>query len=92
MDASVSTDRQEYIYEIVFEILSAELSLETKEDARHFFNQLRQLFLDYNGAEWKSDKFNEIETQIRAMIKEKKTGIDRKAKVIMDGLTVGAEK
>lgn len=90
VDAAVSTERQRYIYDIIFEILSARLDLGTKEDARHFFNQMRQYFLDYNGSEWKSEQFNDLEMKIRGAIKEKKIGIDPRAKEILDSQSVGA--
>ncbi len=90
VDAAVSTERQRYIYDIIFELLSAELEIETKEEARNFFNQMRQFFLDYNGAEWKSDTFKEIEQKIRTSISEKKKGIDPRAKEILETQSVGA--
>ncbi len=39
-----------------------------KDDARRWFYQLRQKFLDYNGAEWRSDDFNRLEKEIRDMV------------------------
>jgi V/A-type H+/Na+-transporting ATPase subunit A len=90
VDAAVSTERQRYTYDIIFEILSAELQFSSKEDVRHYFNQLRQLFLDYNGSEWKTDQFNEVERKIKDMITEKKTGIDRRAKEILEAGSAGA--
>ncbi len=84
VDASVSTKRQRYSYDLIFEILSAELDLASKSDARSYFYQLRQRFLDLNGSEWESDEFKRLEKEVRQMLEEKKTGIDEKARRILD--------
>ncbi|HHX76942.1 MAG TPA: hypothetical protein GX697_01125, partial [Firmicutes bacterium] len=44
---------------------------DSKEEARRWFNRLRQAFLDYNGAEWMSDEFKKIEEAIRNLLVEK---------------------
>ncbi len=92
IDASVSVERQRHIFSIVFDILSAELDLEKKQDARHYFNQLRQLFLDYNGSEWKSDEFSRLENEIKKMLDEKKIGTDPHAEALLENQKVGAEE
>jgi len=76
VDNSVTTERQAHIFGILTEIITSQLDLDTKETARIWFNQLRQKFLDYNGAEWESDSFMSFEKEIRAMIAEKKLGVD----------------
>jgi len=90
VDAAVSVERQRYVFDLIFEILGAELDLDTKEDARHFFYQLRQSFLDYNGSEWKSEDFNRLEGNIRQMLKEKKTGTEKHAREILESQETGA--
>ena len=74
IDASVSVDRQNYVFDILLDIMTAKFDLNSKTDARQFFNQLRQKFLDYNGSEWKNDDFKKLEKEIFDMIKDKKTG------------------
>ena len=76
VDNSVSTDRQEHIFNIMFDIITAELALESKESARTWFYQLRQKFIDYNGSDWLGEGFKKLEAEILAMINEKKTGVD----------------
>ena len=76
VDNSVSTERQEHIFNIMYDIITASLDLDTKENARAWFYQLRQHFLDYNGNEWNSDEFKRLEGEILAMIADKKTGVD----------------
>jgi V/A-type H+/Na+-transporting ATPase subunit A len=90
VDASVSVERQRYSFDIIFEVLGANLDLDTKEDARHYFYQLRQNFLDYNGTEWKSEEFNRIEDNIKKMINDKKTGMEKHAREIIESQETGA--
>ncbi len=74
VDAAVSVERQQYVFSILIDILSSEFDLESKNDARHFFNQLRQKFLDYNGSEWQGEAFKRLEKEIKMMISDKKSG------------------
>ena len=79
VDGSVSLERQRYVFDLLFRILAASLRFESKEEARSWFARLRQRFLDYNGAEWKSDTFLSIEGEIAGQLEERKTGIDEAA-------------
>lgn len=74
IDHAVPPERQSHVFQIVLEILTAELDLTTKDDSRAWFNQLRQKFLDYNSCEWHSDTFNKLEKEIRSQLSDKKTG------------------
>ena len=76
VDNAVPTERQEYIFNIIYNIIISVLELETKETARSWFYQLRQKFLDYNGSEWQSKNFKKLESEILSMIEEKKRGVD----------------
>lgn len=81
IDASVSVERQNYIFDILLTILAGKFDLSTKADARQYFNKLRQRFLDYNGAEWQSDEFRKLEIELIDMIKDKKIGDLEDAKI-----------
>ncbi|MDA3939404.1 MAG: V-type ATP synthase subunit A [Spirochaetia bacterium] len=74
IDASVSVDRQNYIFDILLTILGGKFDLSNKAESRKYFNKLRQIFLDYNGAEWQSDDFKKLETELIDLIKVKKSG------------------
>ena len=74
VDAAVSVERQEYLFDILLDVLSGKFNLETKADARQYFNRLRQSFLDFNGSEWQSDDFKKLEKNILEMINNKKIG------------------
>jgi V/A-type H+-transporting ATPase subunit A len=68
VDAATSADRQRYVFGILMRVLRAPLAQRRKDDARTFFAQLRQRFLDLNGAEWESDDFRRLEQEIDAMV------------------------
>ena len=83
VDAAVAPDRQIWVFDLVLEILANKLDLKDKGDVRKWFYQLRQKFLDYNGAEWNSNEFKRLETEIRAMVQSKKLGTDPKFAAIL---------
>ncbi|MDR1894676.1 MAG: V-type ATP synthase subunit A [Spirochaetales bacterium] len=74
VDNAVSKTRQEHIFNNILTILTARLNLENKDSARTFFAQLRQKFLDYNGSQWQSEKFTNLEKEIIGSINEKYLG------------------
>jgi V/A-type H+/Na+-transporting ATPase subunit A len=74
VDAAVSLERQDYVFAIMCEVLDADFSFKDKAEARSWFYQLRQKGLDYNYAEWQSETFQNLENEIRSMMKEKLTG------------------
>jgi V/A-type H+-transporting ATPase subunit A len=80
VDAAVSVERQNYVFDQLFEILGSELEMKDKEDARHFFNQLRQRFIDWNYSEWESDEFKDNEQKIKSLLEEKQSGLMEDAK------------
>lgn len=86
IDAAVTPERQIKVFGIILEILAAELDLADKEDARRWFYQLRQKFLDYNGAEWRCDDFNKLEKEIKDMVQAKSVGSDKRAAAILEDL------
>ena len=73
VDNAVEPERQRHIYDLIMEVLTADLALGSKEEARSWFNHIRQSFLDYNGKQWMSDEFKELEQAIRQLLAEKIT-------------------
>ncbi len=84
VDAAVSPERQKYVFRLMMEILTAELELSSKDEARSWFNQLRQVVLDYNGSEWQGDSFKKLESEIKKTIAEKKIRVDENAAGLME--------
>jgi V/A-type H+-transporting ATPase subunit A len=48
VDASTNADRQRYVFGKVCGVLESKFSFDDKEQARKWFLELRQLFLDWN--------------------------------------------
>jgi V/A-type H+-transporting ATPase subunit A len=71
VDASTSTQRQQYVFDLLLKILLSHYDVKDKGEARIYFNQLRQKFLDWNGAEFTSDEFAGIEKEIMEMLDSK---------------------
>jgi V/A-type H+-transporting ATPase subunit A len=89
VDSAVSPERQRHVFRLVFSVLVSRFDFGGKEVARGFFNQLRQKFLDYNGAEWQSGEFARLEGEIAALLKARQTGTDEAGCGIL--LTLAAE-
>ena len=83
VDVSVSTERQKHVFNLILNILGAEFNIKTKDEARQYFYQLRQKFLDYNGSESDSESFKSLEEEIISMLESKKSGMDSKAKALL---------
>ncbi len=66
IDSAVTVERQTYLFRKVLTVLASDFDLNTKDDARSFFNQLRQKFLDWNYSEWQSESFRKAENDIDA--------------------------
>jgi len=71
VDASVSPERQSYLFSRILTILAANITFVDKNEARSWFNRLRQRFLDYNGAEWQSEQFKARENEVDATLAER---------------------
>jgi len=74
VDAAVNTERQRYVFDLLLEILNARLDLPDKAQARSYFYQIRQKFLDLNSTPWNTDALKGLEKEIRAMLEDKKVG------------------
>ena len=71
VDASVDTERQRYVFKLLFKVLGGKFKISSKDEARDFFNNIRQRFIDLNGSEWESDDFTKVEGDINNLINEK---------------------
>ncbi len=68
VDGATSAERQQYCFEKIIQILHQEFQFENKDQARRFFNQLRQLLIDWNYEEFESDNFQQSEEKINQML------------------------
>ncbi len=71
VDGASSAERQAYVFDKVENVLDAKFKFDDKDQARRYFLELRQVFIDWNYAEFHSDKFKKGEQAIAAKIKER---------------------
>ena len=83
VDSAALPDRQKHIFVIILKILASKLKFTDKNEARNWFNRLRQRFLDYNGAEWQSENFKAIEKELESTLAERAESIDKTAEKIL---------
>ncbi|MBR2488967.1 MAG: V-type ATP synthase subunit A [Clostridia bacterium] len=70
VDANCGTLRQRYVTDKLIYVLGSDYNLDNKDDARSFFNRMRQKFIDWNYAEFETDAFKKAENEIDALYNE----------------------
>ena len=83
VDSSVSPDRQKHIFAILLNILASQFSFPDKNEARTWFNRLRQKFLDYNGSDWQSERFFSLQKEVEATVAQQSQGLDKTAEKVL---------
>ncbi|OGV51956.1 MAG: V-type ATP synthase subunit A [Lentisphaerae bacterium GWF2_44_16] len=71
VDGATDKDRQTYVFNKVSRILDTSFKFEGKDEARRYFLELRQMFIDWNYAAFGTDKFKQIENGLEDKIKER---------------------
>lgn len=71
VDGATDEARQKEVFSKVVRTMKSTYNFDTKDEARKFFQELRQLFIDWNYIPMKDAKFAEMEGKIDAKIKEK---------------------
>ena len=70
IEANCGTVRQRYVTDKLITVLGSEFSISSKEDARVFFNRMRQRFIDWNYTEFQSEAFKSAEEEINTLYNE----------------------
>jgi V/A-type H+-transporting ATPase subunit A len=83
VDSSVLVERQQYTFNLLFKVLGANFDLKDKKSVRSFFNKMRQKFLDWNNVEFKSQRFEQIEGEIKTQFDTSFVSFDEKAEKLM---------
>ena len=83
IEGASSVDRQKYIFAKIIGILGSSFSFEEKDEARNFFNTLRQNFIDMNYKEYKSVDFQKAEKTIEATLASKNAKQSEEAKQLL---------
>ncbi len=64
IEANCGVERQRYVTDKLIKILGSDYALSDKDEARGFFNRMRQKFIDWNYTEFKSGAFADMEAEI----------------------------
>jgi len=71
VDEATPAQRQQYVSALIGKIIEAEFAFTDKDDARHFFHQLRQLFKGWNSSVFESEQFHKIEEEVTTLLVQK---------------------
>ncbi len=71
VDYAVPPQRQEESFGILYDILTSEFDLADKSEARSFFSQVRQAFLDWNGIAADDDRYGDYRDSLVSIYKAK---------------------
>lgn len=85
VDAAVSVERQTYTFRKVLNVLASDFELSDKDEARSFFNKLRQTYLDWNYISWDTPEFKAKEKEIDELYASKKGTVKAEAADMLKG-------
>lgn len=74
VDEATGAGRQSYVFNIIIDILEASFTFSHKEEARAFFLELRQKFVNWNTQAFETESFKKSEQEIMKHFKTKKAG------------------
>ncbi len=83
IEANCTRERQCYVTDKLIKLLGSEYVLDNKDDARSFFNRMRQKFINWNYTEFESDAFKKAEAEIDEMYNEGKGAISAEAERLL---------
>ena len=67
IEANCGRQRQRYVTDKLVYVLGSSYAVPSKDDARSFFNRMRQKFIDWNYTEFESEAFKKAESEIDAL-------------------------
>ena len=70
IEANCGAERQRYVIDKLIRVLGSEYTLSDKDEARSFFNRMRQKFIDWNYTEFMSEAFKAREAEIDQQYKD----------------------
>ncbi len=84
-EANCGAERQRYVVDKLVVILGSDYALNDKDEARTFFNRMRQKFIDWNYSEFESEAFKAAEAEIDKQYAEGSGKISREAEKLCKG-------
>ncbi len=85
VDANCGTLRQRYVTDKLVYVLGSGYALDNKDDARSFFNRMRQKFIDWNYTEFGSDAFKKAENEIDMLYAQAQGKTSLEAELLLKG-------
>ena len=85
VEANCGTERQRYVTDKLVTVLGSDYSVTDKDEARSFLNRMRQRFINWNYAEFKSDDFKNIELEINSLYAEGGGKLSAEAELLLKG-------
>ena len=85
VEANCTVERQRYVTDKLIYILGSEFALKDKDEARSFFNRMRQKFIDWNYTEFKSKAFADAENELDKLYAEGCGKITGEAELLIKG-------
>jgi V/A-type H+-transporting ATPase subunit A len=73
VDESCSAERQQHVFAFIYDIMEEAFRFQSKQEALHFFQQLRQLTRGWNSSVFKSPEFSKIEQEIALLLEQKRS-------------------
>ena len=70
VEANCGRQRQRYVTNKLVYVLGSSYAVRSKDDARSFFNRMRQKFIDWNYTEFESEAFEKAESEIDALYRQ----------------------
>ncbi len=84
-EANCGIERQRYVTDKLVKILGSDFSLKDKDDARVYFNRMRQKFIDWNYTKFKSPEFAKAESEIDEQYAEGSGRLTPEAELVYKG-------
>ena len=86
VEANCGRLRQRYVTDKLVYVLGSNYAVRNKDDARSFFNRLRQKFIDWNYTEFESEAFKKAESEIDELYRKVDGKLAEQAeKLLKDG-------
>ncbi len=85
IEANCTKERQRYVTDKLIYILGSDYSLDDKDNARSFFNSMRQKFIDWNYTEFESEAFKKAEAEIDTMYTDGQGRLSQEAELLLKG-------
>ncbi len=85
VEANCTAERQRYVTDKLVYVLGSEYAITDKDEARNFFNRMRQRFIDWNYTEFQSAEFKKAESEIDALYNEGQGKIGLEAQSLLNG-------